>query len=267
MLGGILRGYEDQHARPLLLLHQMAQQLGAARGIDLDGALRDVGGVFGALGHLHAHGVVQQPLHQLFHPGREGGREQQVLALARQQGQHALQFFGKTQVEQAVGFVEDQKAHAREAQRVVLHQVEEAPRGGHHHVGTAAQRHHLRVDGDAAKHHRHARRMGHMARQALQHFAYLGRQFPCGGQHQGAWTPRWLRALQLLQQRQGKRGRLARAGLRLSHQVGAAQDGRNRLGLDGGGAAKAQRASGGNKGRGKTEGGKGHGSAAGPQNG
>jgi hypothetical protein len=46
---------------------------------------------------------------------------------------------GKAQVQQAVGFVEHQRLDGVQAQRVALHQVQQAARRGHHDVGAAAQ--------------------------------------------------------------------------------------------------------------------------------
>jgi len=97
-----------------------------------------------------------------------------------QQRQHALQFVGKAQVQQPVGFVQHQVRHGRQAQRVVVHQVQQAPRRGHHNVGTAAQAQHLRVDGYAAKHDGDLERLLQVLRQAAQHFAHLRGQFTVG---------------------------------------------------------------------------------------
>ena len=81
MLGCVLCGHKHQHTGPPVRLHQMAQQLGAAFRIDLDGTFLDVGRVRGRCRNLDAHGVAQQALRQLLHLVRESGREQQVLAL------------------------------------------------------------------------------------------------------------------------------------------------------------------------------------------
>ena len=88
---------------------------------------------------LDAHRVAQQRLRQRLHRGRKSGREKQVLPLHGQQGQDARQLFGKAQVEQAVGFVEHQRRDTAQAERVVVDQVQQAPRRGHHDVGAAAQ--------------------------------------------------------------------------------------------------------------------------------
>jgi len=73
MLGRVLRGHEDQHPRPLVLLEQVAQQLGAALVVHRDGALRDVGRVVGRGSNFHAQRLVQQAIGQGLHRLREGG--------------------------------------------------------------------------------------------------------------------------------------------------------------------------------------------------
>ena len=71
----------------------------------------------------------------------------------------------------------------------MFHQIEQTPWGGHHHIRTTAQRHHLRIDGDAAKHHGDARWRRQRRRQFAQHTTHLGRQLPGGYQHQGLHIP------------------------------------------------------------------------------
>ncbi|MNV39642.1 hypothetical protein D3C71_1312280 [compost metagenome] len=102
------------------------------------------------------------------------------MPLSGQQRQHTLQFFGKAQVQQAVGFVKYQVSHGGQAQRVVLHQVQQSPWCGHHNVGPAAQAHHLGVDRHTTKNDRHLGGQRQVLCQAAQHFAYLGGQLARG---------------------------------------------------------------------------------------
>ena len=159
VLGGVTGRDEHQHPLPVVFLDQVAQQFGAALLVDLDRPLRDGGLGGGRRRHVQPQRVAQQAVRQRLHRGRERGREEQALPLRRHQPQHPVQFLGKTQVEQAVGLVEHQHFDRRQPQGVVLHQIEQAPGRGHHHVGAAAQRHHLRVDRDAAEDHRHLQRL------------------------------------------------------------------------------------------------------------
>jgi membrane peptidoglycan carboxypeptidase len=90
-------------------------------------------------------------------------------------------------------------AHGAQLERVVRHQVQQAPGRGHHHVGAAAQAHHLRVDRHAAKHH------GHLGRAAAG--AAPGCESPRPpGRPARAWAPAPARA-----RRRGARGRPASA--------------------------------------------------------
>ena len=263
-LGRVLRGHEHQHALPAVVLDQLAQQLGAAARVDRDGALQHHGLGLRRGGHVHALRVTQQAARERFHGGREGGREKQVLSLRGQQGEHAVQLVRKTQVEQTVGLVQHQQLHRREPQCVVLHQVEQAPGRGDHHVGAAAQRHELRVDGHATKCHRDARAGGQVLRQAAQHLAHLGGQFARGHQHEGAHAPRCVHgpALQALQQRQGEGRGFARSGLGRGEQIGAAQHGGDGFQLDGGGRGEAEFGGGLGEGGGKPEGDEWHGGSS-----
>ncbi|MOA09046.1 hypothetical protein D3C78_1288530 [compost metagenome] len=74
----------------------------------------------GVGGNVHAHRIAQQALRQRFDFLWKRGREKQGLALCGQQGQRALQFVGKAQVQQAVGFIEHQHLHLRQAQRALV---------------------------------------------------------------------------------------------------------------------------------------------------
>ena len=75
-------------------------------------------------------------------------------------------------------------------QRVVLDQVQQPARRGDHDVGAAAQRHHLRVDGDAAEGDRDLDRRRQMPRQAAHRLADLRRQLARGHQDQRAQPAR-----------------------------------------------------------------------------
>ena len=152
-VGAMPAGHEDQHALPAMGVQQMAQQQGALRRVHLDHALADVrrGGV--TWRDVDALRLIQQLFRQRAHRGREGGGEQQVLAVGRQQGQHAAQFVGEAEVEQAVGFVQHQGFDGGKPQRIVRQQVQQPAGRGGDNVGAAAQGHHLRIDGDAAENH------------------------------------------------------------------------------------------------------------------
>ena len=107
-----------------------------------------------ALRHLDLGRVVQQAVGQLTDGRIVGSREQQVLALARQQREHLLDIVDEAHVEHAVGFVEHENFHRREIQGFLADMIEQAPWRGHQDINTATQAVDLRVDLDAAKDHR-----------------------------------------------------------------------------------------------------------------
>ena len=203
---GVLGGHENQHPGPLVLLNQVLEQLGAPGGIHHDGALGNIGLCLLGGGNLDAHGVAQQALRQRFHLLGEGGREKQVLAALRQQLQHGLQFFGKTQVQQAIGLVQHQALNLAQPQCVVLHQIQQPARRCHDHICAPAQAHHLRVDRDPPVQHGHPGARGQGQRELAEYLAHLGCQLARGHQHQNAGVPLLGCALQGLEQGQGKGG-------------------------------------------------------------
>ena len=209
--GGMFGRHKHQHPAPAVLRHQVAQELGAPAGVHGDGALHDIGQVLWLGLNLDAHRVAQQRLGQRLHRRGKGGREKQVLALLGQQSQNAGQLFGKAQVQQAVGFIQHQGLDLGQGNGVVVHQVQQAPGGGHHNVRAAPQSEHLRIDGHAAKHDGHLQGARQVLRQAAKRLPDLRGQFPGGHQHQQGRTAQALkrRVLQGLQQRQRKGAGLA----------------------------------------------------------
>jgi hypothetical protein len=131
------------------------------------------------------HGrLVQQAVGQRLDLVREGGREQQVLALRRQRGQHFLDVADEAHVEHAVGFVEDQDFDFRQVDGALFHVVQQAARRGDQDVDAMLELLDLRVDADAAEDHGGVE-LGVLAVDAHAFFD-LGRQFAGRGQDQGA---------------------------------------------------------------------------------
>nr|GEU28390.1 putative uridine nucleosidase 2 [Tanacetum cinerariifolium] len=236
VFGRVLGRDEHQHPVPLVLQDQVAQQHGAARDIDQDRALGDIGFCRGFGQHFHLRGLVQHGVGQRLHRRREGRGKEQVLALPRQQLQDAPQLFAEAQVQQAVRLVQHQHRHARNLERVMVDQVQQPSRRGNHDIGAAAQGHHLRVDRHAAKHNRHLYRHRQMRHQLAHRLSHLRRQLARGHQDQAMQLARAVAVVeQRLQQRQHEGGGFAGTGLGRAQQVLAAQDGGNGLALDGGG--------------------------------
>ena len=85
-----------------------------------------------------------------------------------------------------VGFVEHEGRDGGERNGVVVDQVEQAAGRGDDHVGTAAERHHLWVDGDAAVDDERFDWFGEEAGVVAERFADLGGEFAGGDENQRA---------------------------------------------------------------------------------
>ena len=121
------------------------------------------------------------------------------------------------------------------------HQVEQAPGGGHHHIGSAAQGHHLRVDRHPAMGHHHFQAQS--IRHWVHHLAHLHRQLAGGHQHQTADGPAEIglsgRLQNFLHQGQDIRQGFARSCGRTGPHIAALQHGRDGLRLNGRGQVQA----------------------------
>jgi hypothetical protein len=164
----------------------------------------------------------------------EGRREQQGLALFRDQRDDFLDVADEAHVEHAVGFVEHQDLDAGQVHRLLADVVEQAAGRGDQDVDLAAQRGVLRVDVDAAEHHH--RLDGDVLAVGAHRFLDLRREFARRHQDQ-ATRPAGLgdgglRGGQPMQDRQGEAGGLAGAGLRGGEQIAAFQHQRDGLRLD-----------------------------------
>ena len=192
------------------------------------------GGV--AARHLDRDRLVQETGRQLLDVAGKSGRKHQVLALFRQQVDDALQIGQKAHVQHAVGLVHHQDLRLRQVQRLLLHVVEQAARGGDQDFHPGAQGGGLRRHVHAAEHHGRAQRR--MARVGLDVVGHLVGQLAGRRQDQRPHrVPRRRSAVagmrqQQLDDRQRKAGGLAGAGLRRAHHVAPLQHHRNRLGLD-----------------------------------
>ena len=234
MFGRILGGDEHQHPIPLLLQDQVAQQLRAARHVDRDGALHDVGLVLRFGRHFDAHGFLEQAVGQRLHAVGKGGGKEQVLPLRRQQRQDGVDFFAKTHVEQTIGLVEHAQRHAAQFHGILPHQVQQAARRGDDDIGAAAQVHHLRIDRDAAEQHGNLQFDRQRLGQRVHRLPHLRGQLARGHEDQRAHLARAGSGRhQRLQQRQRVGSRLAGTRLRRAQHVAAAQDGGNGGSLDG----------------------------------
>ena len=192
MLGGVAAADEDEDVRPPLRLDEVTEQHRSLRRIDLDGALHDerLGVAQRGPGvDVDVERVLEDLLGQAAHRGRERRREEQALA-ALEQGEHARELVGEAERQQAIGLVEHEDLDGREPQRVVVDEIEEAPRRGDDDVGPAAQRHHLRIDRDSADGEARLRRARQMARACGDEVGDLRGQLARGNEHQRAHRSR-----------------------------------------------------------------------------
>ncbi|CFE00772.1 Uncharacterised protein [Bordetella pertussis] len=202
----------------------------------LVGDLRDGVGRGVARGDFDLHRVVQVRTAQLADFIAERGREQQPLALRRQQADDAFEIGQKAHVEHAVGLVEHQDADLAEVDVLLLDVIEQAPRRGHQDFATAPQGFLLRTDVHAAEHHGAAQRR--MQAVALDAFVNLVGQFPRGRENEGPHRVARRRCAgigqrhQAMQDRQRECRRLAGAGLGGAHHIAAFHYDRNRLRLN-----------------------------------
>ncbi len=259
----VLGARKHQHLEPVVLAHQVRQQLALARLVDRQHALADRVGRRVAARDFDQRRLVQQAVGQCLDLVGERRREQQVLALRRQQLQHATNVVDEAHVEHAIGLVEHQYLHARQVDRALAGVVEQAARGRDQDVHPATQAVDLRVDVDAAEH--DGRRDLQVLRVGDDAFLDLRRELARRREDQHADRARAScgrlarrRRRQALQDRQHEAGGLSGAGLRAGEQVTAGQHGRNGFRLDGGGGIVAAFGDGTDEGFGQAQGSKRH---------
>ncbi len=236
-VGAVLGAGEDQHVLDLVAPQQLEQQPGLELFPHRVDRLGDGRGRQRPALDVDRRRVPQHLLRQLDDRRRQGGREQHGLAVARQRREHPPHVGQEAHVEHAVGLVEHQHLEIVEPRVVVLEMVEQASRGRHQDVDTAAEGALLRPGGDAAEDGRPGLRdMGGERRQVL---GDLRRQLAGGSQHQGsrgAGRP----AAQPLQDGQQEGRRLAAAGHRAGEHVAPGEGRRDRLDLDRSGLDEAE---------------------------
>ena len=231
-VGTVLGAGKHQHLVPAVVTHQLAQQGGFLALIHRVDRLLDVFGRGVSSRHFNLNRVIQQTFGQSTNLIREGGGEQQVLALGRQQRKDLANVADKAHIQHAVGFVQHQDFHFVEAHSVLLIQVHQAARCCHQHVQAFAQLHHLRIDFHTTENHRGLGRNVFAVK--IHAVVNLCRQFTGGRQDQRAGAFAGARVFtQTLQQGQGKTGGFAGTGLGSSHNVPARKHGGNGLGLNG----------------------------------
>ncbi len=224
-----------------------AQQFTLALTVDGMDDLRDEfrGGVAGR--DLDRRGSIEEVAGEPPDLVTERGREQQVLALGRQDREDLADVADEAHVQHAVRLVQDEDLDPGQVDRALAEVVQQAAGRRDHDLRPGAQRTDLRVEPDAAVDRRRAdRARGAVGPDALLH---LERELTGRGQDEGAdrrsgrvaaiggpgLGPGRSASMQELQHRQHEGSRLARPGLGPGEDVAALQDQRDRLPLDGGG--------------------------------
>ena len=119
--------------------------------------------------------IVYQCFCQFTNVVGKGGGKQDGLPLLGQHGNNSANIMNEAHVQHAIRFIQHQHLQLLEPHRVLVVQVQQAPRSGHQDIHPFTQFHHLRVNLHTAKHHRRTQRQigtieGHV-------FRHLSRQY------------------------------------------------------------------------------------------
>ena len=226
MAGGVFGGDKNQYACPVVFDDEVVQQLGATGRVDFDGPLGDVGGVLRTGINFNVMRFVEQLVGQGGDLIGKCSGEEQILATAGQETQDAAEFFGKSQREQLVGFVEHEGFDGVEFQGVLVDEVEETTGCRDHDIGATAEIHHLGIDRDSADGGDDLWRRGEVLAVILKGFRDLGGEFAGGDQNEdGEGSARGAGLFaEVLEDRQGEGGGFAGPRLGLSPNVASSQD-------------------------------------------
>jgi hypothetical protein len=108
LVSAALGAREDEDAGEFRLGEQFGEQAALAAGFDEHDLLVDALDCGRGRRHRDFQRVVEQVARQLFDVRRHGGREEQVLTLARQMAHDAADRIDEAHVEHLVGLVEDE---------------------------------------------------------------------------------------------------------------------------------------------------------------
>ncbi len=235
-IGAMLGAREDERAIDLGRAQGQGQQRLLLGLVDEGHLLLDPLGGGRRRGDRNLDRVGQEAVAQIGDRLGHGRREEQRLALLRQQIVDPLERMDEAQVEHLVGLVEDEDLDVAQGQRALVDQVEQAARRGDEHVDPGGERTDLARDRHAAEH-------GHDAE--LEELAIGGEalgnlagQLAGRGEHQHAAALDRARlgvVRHVMERGEGEGGGLAGAGLRDAAQIAAVEQGRDRLRLDRGG--------------------------------
>ena len=222
---------ENQHLRPVAFADQLRQQGTLTILADEINALFDRVDRSVATRDFDFHRLTQQRLRKTPDVFRVRRREQQILALRRQQLDDPANVGDESHVEHAIGFIEHQDLNGTEIHRALLGVIEQTTRRCHQDVGPAAQRFDLRIDAHATEDDQRAQLQ--IFAVGLDAFANLRRQLARRYQNQRSRRARaWTHGMQTLQKRQGESRRLTGSGLCTCEDVASGENFRDDAALD-----------------------------------
>ncbi len=232
-VGAMLGAGEDQRAVDLLGLQHDMQQCLLFCLVDEGQLLADALGRGRLRRDADLDRIIEELAGQRLDLLGHGGREEQVLAIARQQLGDALQRVDEAHVHHLVGLVEDEDFRVLDGEGALVDQVKQTAGGGDDDVDAGRQGTDLLVDRHAAEHgfHRQAQETAIIA-EAL---GDLGSQLAGRRQHQHATALDRRRlgiAREIVEAGQREGCGFAGAGLGDAAQVAAFQQDRNGLLLD-----------------------------------
>ena len=150
LVSAALGAGEDDGALDLGPLQKLRQQLALAGRLHMEGLLPDALGGGGDRGHRNLHGIAQHVARKARDLLRHGGREEEVLTLARQLGDDLADRHHEAKIQHVIGLVQNADFRAVEAHIAGAHMVEQAAGGGDDHIEAARQNLTLRAQGHAA---------------------------------------------------------------------------------------------------------------------
>jgi hypothetical protein len=226
---------EDEAACQVRIRHQLGEQGPLPRLVDMDDALGDLFDGRRNRRHGNLDRIAKKLVGQPRNFARHRRREEQVLAGGRKGRDHLANRLDEAEIEHLIGLVEDEHLGVPEIRRPLSHVIEQAAGRRNQDVEAACQSLTLRPIADAAEHHGHAQ--VEVPAVGFEAFRDLGRKLARRRENENASTTARSGlpvVCEAMQNRQGKGGGLAGAGLRDAEQVAAGEEVGNGLGLDGG---------------------------------
>ena len=184
-IGPVLGPGEHQHLTPLLRSNQMRKQPRFRRPIDQMNGLLDQFGRGVARRHRDLARRVEEPMRERADFLGKSCREEQILALGRQQGQDPADIANEPHIEHAIGFIEDENFNPRQVQGSLTDVVQQTTGRGDQNVQSFAQGVDLRLHTDPTKHHHRAH--WQVLAVGADRLLDLRGQFSGRGQNQAPW--------------------------------------------------------------------------------